>query len=302
MTHTLSTAKIKKQLLSVVKYCMVILIVLWTLAPIFWLFLSSIFPYKELLSIREEHWFPSKPTFEHYASFFNTATITGRKFISSLTNSVIVALVTTLVCLFFGTLAAYAIVRLEMKLKKTMVISLMIIRMLPTITLVIPFFIIVRQIDFFIIKLIGINVHLYDSKPLLITLYTSFILGLVIWLMRGFFITLPQSIEDAARIDGLTRFQTIFRIILPLSANGIAATGILAFLLAWDEFLLALIFTRTEAAKTLPLYIAELGSQYIHDFTQISAAGVVACIPPFLLVLIFQKFIVAGLTMGGLKE
>jgi multiple sugar transport system permease protein len=256
----------------------------------------------EYLPIQRTPFRQGKPTFKHYASFFDTSTITGQKFVSSLLNSITVALVTTVVCLFFGTLAAYVIVRLEMRLKKTLVLSLMIIRMLPTITLVIPFFIIVRQVDFFVIKLLGTNVHLYDSKPLLVTLYCSFILGFVIWLMRGFFLTIPKSIEDAARIDGLTRFQTIFRIILPLSANGLAATGILAFLLAWDEFLLALIFTRTEAAKTLPLYIAELGSQYIHDFTQISAAGVVACIPPFLLVLIFQRFIVAGLTMGGTKE
>ena len=173
--------------------------------------------------------------------------------------------------------------------------------MLPTITLMIPFFIIVNKIDTALLRLFGIGVHLYDSKSLLTILYTSFTLGFVIWVMRGFFITLPTELEDAARIDGLSRLQTLFRIVLPLAANGLIATGVLAFLLAWDEFILALIFTRTEAAETLPLFIADLGSQYIHDFTQISAAGVVACIPPFLLVLLFQKFIISGLTMGGVK-
>jgi multiple sugar transport system permease protein len=161
-----------------------------------------------------------------------------------------------------------------------MVMSLMFIRMLPTITLIIPFFIIVNVIDTALLRLFGVGVHLYDSRSLLTILYTSFTLGFVIWVMRGFFITLPVELEDAARIDGLSRFQTVFRIVLPLASNGLIATGVLAFLLAWD---------------------AELGSQYIHDFTQISAAGVIACIPPFLLVLLFQKFIISGLTMGGVK-
>jgi multiple sugar transport system permease protein len=213
----------------------------------------------------------------------------------------IIASTTTVVCLFFGSIAAYAIARIHFKFKRTMVMSLMFIRMLPTITLIIPFFIIVNVIDTALLRLFGVGVHLYDSRSLLTILYTSFTLGFVIWVMRGFFITLPVELEDAARIDGLSRFQTVFRIVLPLASNGLIATGVLAFLLAWDEFILALIFTRTEAAETLPLFIAELGSQYIHDFTQISAAGVIACIPPFILVLLFQKFIISGLTMGGVK-
>jgi len=291
----------KKHLKSVIIHILVILIVLWTVLPLTWMFLSSIFPYKELISDRVNHWLPSKPVLKHYLSFFDPSHEISSRFLAALRNSLIIASVTTVVCLFFGSLAAYAVVRLEFKLKKTMVMSLMFVRMLPTITLIIPFFVIVNIIDTQLIALFGRNVHLFDSKPLLIILYTSFTLGFVIWIMRGFYLTMPEELEDAARIDGLTRFQTVFRIVLPLSSHGLVATGILAFLLAWDDFILALIFSRTEAAKTLPLFIAELGSQYIHDFTQISAAGVIACIPPFILVLIFQKFIVSGLTMGGVK-
>ncbi|MEW6100967.1 MAG: carbohydrate ABC transporter permease [Candidatus Omnitrophota bacterium] len=291
----------KKKLKSLGTYLLVTLIVLWTVLPLLWMFLSSIFPYKELISDRIHQWLPSRPTLKHYLSFFDPEQEISTRFVASLINSMIIASMTTIVCLFFGSLAAYAVVRLEFKFKKTMVMSLMFIRMLPTITLVIPFFIIVNLIDTRLIALFGAHVHLFDSKPLLIVLYTSFTLGFVIWIMRGFYLTMPAELEEAARIDGLTRLQTIFRIVIPLSSNGLIATGVLAFLLAWDEFILALIFSKTVAARTLPLFIAELGSQYIHDFTQISAAGVIACIPPFILVLIFQKFIVSGLTMGSVK-
>ncbi len=290
-----------KKLKRIGLYLLVLIIVLWTVLPLVWMFLSSIFPYKELISDRLDHWLPSRATFKHYISFFNPEKEISSRFLAALKNSLIIATVTTVVCLFFGSLAAYAVVRLKFRLKKTMVMSLMFVRMLPTITLVIPFFIIVNVIDSGLISLFGRNVHLYDSKQLLIILYTSFILGFVIWIMRGFYLTMPEELEEAARIDGLTRLQTVFRIVMPLSANGLVATGVLAFLLAWDEFILALIFTRTAVAETLPIFIADLGSQYIHDFTQISAAGFIACIPPFLLVLIFQRFIVSGLTMGSVK-
>ncbi|MCD6123530.1 MAG: carbohydrate ABC transporter permease [Spirochaetales bacterium] len=298
MTKKVSAQKLAKE---TGLYILIIIILIWTLLPLVWLFLSSIFPYKELISNRLGHWIPSHATFKHYLSFFNPEEKISSRFLAAMRNSLIVASVTTAVCLFFGSLAAYAVVRIKFRFKKTMVLSLMFIRMLPTITLIIPFFIIVNLIDTQLINLFGANVHLFDSRSLLIILYTSFTLGFVIWIMRGFYLTMPEELEDAARIDGLTRLQTVFKIVMPLSSNGLIATGVLAFLLAWDEFILALIFTRTENAVTLPLFIAELGSQYIHDFTQISAAGVIACLPPFLLVLIFQRFIVSGLTMGSVK-
>ncbi len=296
-----STIRVKRKAREILLYTLILIILLWTLLPLIWLFLSSIFPYKELISNRLNHWIPSHATFKHYLSFFNPEKEISSRFLSALRNSLIVASITTLVCLFFGSLAAYAVVRIQFRFKRTMVLSLMFIRMLPTITLIIPFFIIVNLVDTKLINLFGANVHLYDSRSLLIILYTSFTLGFVIWIMRGFYLTMPEELEDAARIDGLTRLQTVFKIVMPLSSNGLVATGVLAFLLAWDEFILALIFTRTENAVTLPLFIAELGSQYIHDFTQISAAGVMACLPPFILVLIFQRFIVSGLTMGSVK-
>lgn len=281
-------------------YIAVAAIVVWTLAPVAWLAISSITPYNELISDRATHWLPRHPTFANFQVMFDLSKQTGERFVYALRNSMIVATSVTVICLVAGTLAAYALARLPVRGKKTLVLSLMSIRMLPTIALVIPFFVIVSYIDYGFLN-IGSSLHLFDTKLNLVILYTTFILGFVIWIMRGFFLTVPAELEEAARIDGCTRLQALWRVVLPLCSPGLVATGILSFLLAWDEFLLALIFTRSNNAITLPLFIAELGSQYITAYDQISAAGVMAAIPPVVLALLFQRFIVRGLTAGSVK-
>jgi multiple sugar transport system permease protein len=231
---------------------------------------------------------------------FDVSRTTGERFVYALRNSLAISSSVTGVCLVLGTLAAYALARLPVRGKHALVLSLMAIRMLPTITLVIPCFVLVSLLDY---RFLGLNwpFHLFDTKLLLVILYTTFILGFVIWMMRGFFLTLPVELEEAARVDGCTRLSTLWRIMLPLAAPGLVATGIFAFLLAWDEFLLALIFTRSNDAITLPLFIAELGSEYITAYDQIAAAGVMAALPPVILALLFQKFIISGLTAGSVK-
>ncbi|MBE3575291.1 MAG: carbohydrate ABC transporter permease [Firmicutes bacterium] len=290
----------RKRALRVLLYVAVGLILLWTLAPFLWLFLSSIFPYKELIAPRASHWWPTQPTFANYLALFQRQEQTGELFLFALRNSTVVAGSVTLVCLFFGTLGAYALARLPVSHKNAWVLSLLVIRMLPTIALVIPFFVIVSLIDYRFLGW-GLEFHLFDTKLNLVILYTTFIIGFVIWIMRGYFLAVPPDLEEAARIDGCTRMQSLWRVILPLSAPGLVATGILAFLLAWDEFLLALVFTRSTNAMTLPLFIAQLGSQYVTRYDQIATAGVLASLPPVLLAMAFQRFIVSGLTMGSTK-
>ena len=185
-------------------------------------------------------------------------------------------------------------------MKNNIVMSLISIRMIPTVALVIPFFVIIRTFDYYLIQA-NSNFHFYDTKINLIILYVTFILGFVIWIMRGFFLTIPTELEEAARIDGCTRTQALIKIVLPLSAPGLVATGIFTFLLAWDEFVLALIFTKTTNSITIPVFISALGSQYIHAFDQIAASGFIASLPPIMLALIFQKFLIKGLTAGSTK-
>lgn len=281
-------------------YLAVLLIVLWTAAPFAWLVISSVSPYKDLVTDRTERWLPSRPTLANFRMMFDLERQTGERFVYALRNSLCVAGSVTFVCLVLGTLAAYALARLPVRGKNAFVLSLMVIRMLPTIALVIPFFVLVSLLDYRFLNL-GWEFHLFDTKLLLVLLYTTFILGFVIWIMRGYFLTLPQDLEDASRVDGCSRLGTLWCIMLPLSAPGLVATGIFAFLLAWDEFLLALIFTRSTEAITLPLFIAELGSEYITAYDQIAAAGVMAALPPVILALLFQRFIIKGLTAGSVK-
>lgn len=281
-------------------YAAVLLLVIWTVAPLTWLLISSITPYSELVSDRTTNWIPAKPTFVNYRAMFNPEQQTGEQFLSSLRNSLSVAGAVTLVCLFFGTLGAYALARLPIRGKNALVLGLLAIRMLPTIALVIPLFVLVSLLDYALMGW-GWSFHLFDTKLNLVILYTTFIIGFVIWIIRGYFLTIPRDLEEAARIDGCTRLDALWRVILPLSAPGLVATGILSFLLAWDEFLLALVFTRSTNAVTLPLFIAQLGSQYITAYDQIATAGVMASLPPVLLALFFQRFIVSGLTMGSTK-
>jgi len=293
-------ARIKKHISRIVLYVLVVLIVVWTLAPFTWLFVSGLFPYKELISDRTTRWFPENPTLKNFQAMFDMSSHIGQRFISALRNSFIISGSVTIICLIFGTLAAYALARLKFPFKNNIVMSLISIRMIPTVALVIPFFVIIRTFDYYLIQA-NSHFHFYDTKINLIILYVTFILGFVIWIMRGFFLTIPTELEEAARIDGCTRTQALIKIVLPLSAPGLVATGIFTFLLAWDEFVLALVFTKTTNSMTIPVYIAALGSQYIHAFDQIAASGFVASLPPIILALIFQKFLIKGLTAGSTK-
>jgi len=293
-------ARIKKYISRIILYALVVLIVVWTLAPFAWLFVSGLFPYKELISDRTTSWFPKNPTLKNFQAMFDMNSHIGQRFMASLRNSMIISGSVTVICLIFGTLAAYALARLKFPFKNNIIMSLISIRMIPTVALVIPFFVIIRTFDYYLIQA-NSNFHFYDTKINLIILYVTFILGFVIWIMRGFFLTIPTELEEAARIDGCTRTQALIKIVLPLSAPGLVATGIFTFLLAWDEFVLALVFTKTTNSITIPVFISSLGSQYIHAFDQIAASGFIASLPPIILALIFQKFLIKGLTAGSIK-
>jgi multiple sugar transport system permease protein len=163
------------------------------------------------------------------------------------------------------------------------------IRMVPEISLVIPLFILASRF------------RLIDKPAVLIITYLTFALPFAIWLMAAFFQTIPIELEDAARIDGCSRLEILFRIVMPISAPGLVSTGLFIFLLSWDEFFYALIFTSTLAAKTAPVAIAEFVGRYVTDVNAMMAGGVLAAIPPVLLALVFQRYIVSGLTTGAVK-
>jgi multiple sugar transport system permease protein len=280
-----------RKLKTVAIYFGVAVVLIFTLAPIIWLIISSISPLNDLLSV-PPRWIPSQPTFANYWDIFTASPKTGGvnyQFKRGIMNSLVVASGVTLVCLFVGSLAAYAFARLNVPFKNKFVFVLLFTQMLPGIAICIPLFMIANAWQ------------MIDKRITLVILYCSFSLPFVVWVMKGYFQTIPEDLEDAARIDGCSRLGALFRIILPLSAPGLFATGVFAFLGAWNEFLIALIFTNTLAAKTMPVAIAEFIGRFSIDYGLMCTVGVIACIPPILLALLFQRYVVEGLVGGAVK-
>ncbi len=176
-----------------------------------------------------------------------------------------------------------------MPFRQGLLVGILGTRMIPEISLVIPMY------------LFATRFGLFNTPLILVITYLSFALPFAIWLMAAFFGTIPVELEDAARIDGCNRFETLWRVILPISSPGLVSTGLFVFLSAWDEFFFALILTSTVSAKTVPVAIAEFTGRYVVDVGGMMTGGVLAAIPPVLLSLLFQRYIVSGLTAGAVK-
>lgn len=280
-----------KKLRPVILFLLVIPVLLFIYLPVAWLIISSISTRAELLST-PIHWIPQQPTFENYLDILLPAQGTSevaKTFRITLMNSLLVATSVTVIALVVGSLASYALIRLRFRFQRPLLIGILGTRMIPEISLVIPLY------------LFATRVGLFNSPVILIITYLSFALPFAIWLMAAFFDTIPVELEDAARIDGCSRLEILWRIILPISAPGLISTGLFVFLTAWDEFFFALILTSTVAAKTVPVAIAEFTGRYVVDVGGMMTGGVLAAIPPVLLALIFQRYIVSGLTAGAVK-
>jgi multiple sugar transport system permease protein len=281
----------KKTSRTLLQVFLVIAVILFIYLPVAWLIISSISTRSELLST-PIHWIPQQPTIQNYINIIapgENASEVAKTFRITLWNSLLVASSVTVIALTLGSLASYALVRLRFPFRQSMLIGILGTRMIPEISLVIPLY------------LFATRFGLYNSPAILIITYLSFALPFAIWLMAAFFNTIPVELEDAARIDGCNRIETLFRIIMPISAPGLVSTGLFVFLTAWDEFFFALILTSTVSAKTVPVAIAEFTGRYVVDVGGMMTGGVLAAIPPVLLSLIFQRYIVSGLTAGAVK-
>jgi multiple sugar transport system permease protein len=266
-------------------------ILLFIYGPIFWLLTSSISTRVEMLQV-PMHWIPQNPTFKNYLDIFvpsSTASEVSRTIAITLRNSLIVASAVTVISLILGSMAAYALVRLSFRANRPILLGILGTRMIPEISLVIPLFILASRL------------RLTDTPYVLIITYLSFALPFAIWLLAAFFQTISPEIEEAALMDGCNHLGILFRIIIPISAPGVISTALFVFMLAWDEFFYALIFTSSLDAKTVPVALAEFAGRYVTDVNAMMAGGIVAALPPVLLALIFQRFIVSGLTAGAVK-
>jgi multiple sugar transport system permease protein len=261
------------------------------LAPFAWLVISSISPPSELLAVHT-HWLPHAPTLSRYRQIFNSDSggdNVAANFRLAMVNSLVVASATTVVSLVVGTLGGYAFARLRFRLRRTSLFAFLAIYMLPPIALVIPLYLALAALG------------LLDTKIGLVVTYCSIVTPFCLWTMSNYFLSMPPDLEEAARVDGCSRLGALVRVMLPLAMPGVLTTAMFGFLLAWDEFLYALIFTSTTNAKTIPVAIAEFTGKFSSDFGLIAAGGVLASVPPLILALAFQRYIVGGLTSGAVK-
>ncbi|HEX7975325.1 MAG TPA: carbohydrate ABC transporter permease [Anaerolineales bacterium] len=277
----------------VVFYLLVGLLVFAILGPFIWMIISSISRPSELASV-PPHWIPQEPTFDRYKALIFGAKsglqvpIAAANFIRSLSNSLIISSATTLVAIIAGTAAAYAVVRLPVPGKGGFLFGMLAAQMLPVITVIIPLYLVMQTLKWM------------DTWHGMIILYSGYMLPTVIWIMHGYFQTLPEELEEAAMIDGCSRLGALIRVVLPISGPGLVAITAFAFLYTWNEFFMALIFTGANT-KTITVIITEFSNQAGIDYGLMTTGGVLGSIPPLIIAFLLQKYIVTGLTSGAVK-
>jgi multiple sugar transport system permease protein len=255
----------------------------WTMAPIIWLVLSSLMLQNALTSTPPDFAFNAF-TVTNYVQVLDSAVALGRGF----ANSLIVAFSTTLIALAIGAPAAYALARLRLPGAGPILLFVLATQMFPGIVIAIPLFIAMSRMG------------LIDSRVGLIITYLSFNLPIVIWVLRGFFLAIPPSLEKAAAVDGATVSQIFRLIVLPISLPPLFATAVFSFIEAWNEFFFALILTR-QNAQTIPLVISQFAGQYQTVFGQMMASSAMAIAPVVVLAVLFRKYLMRGFSEGMTK-
>ncbi|MFV0458681.1 MAG: carbohydrate ABC transporter permease [Actinomycetales bacterium] len=260
-----------------------IVVLLYAFIPVFWIISLSL---KSKASLNDGRYFPVDPSFENYTAIFQTDDFTR-----ALINSIGICIIATIIALVFGTMAAYAIARLDFPGKQAIVGVSLLISMFPQIALVTPLF------------KIETTIGIFDTWLGLIIPYVTFALPLAIYTLASFFREIPWDLEKAAKMDGATPFQAFRLVITPLAMPGVFTTAILVFIACWNDFLFALSLTSTSASRTVPAAMSYFqgATTYEQPTGPIAAAAVVITVPVVIVVLLFQRRIVAGLTNGAVK-
>jgi trehalose/maltose transport system permease protein len=261
------------------------LVFLYLVFPFFWAVSSSLKSSSELFASPAIYW-PAEPRWQNYIDVF-----TEQPFALNLLNSAIVASATTLLSLVIGLSAAYALGRYRFFGKRPVFYGILSVSMFPQISILGGMFVLIRTLG------------IYNHWLGLVFSYMVLTLPFTIWVLTSFARDIPRELEEAARVDGASPLQILWHVILPIMAPGLVTAGLLAFILAWNEFLFALTFTVDNASRTVPVAIALFSGAGLHEipWAQIMAASVVVTIPLIVLVLVFQNKIVAGLTAGAVK-
>ncbi|MCK5445833.1 MAG: carbohydrate ABC transporter permease [Rhodospirillaceae bacterium] len=293
---------------SIAIFTATMVILIYVLAPVAWLVSSSFQSEVEIVSV-PPHWIPQEPTLENFDAIFfqefeevtyeTRRTVdpaaggyipsTAKDLLPSMWNSFIVSVSVVILNLLVGIPAAYAMAKIRFWGRQASIYTILTTRVIPDIALVVPFFLVIK------------NLGLLDHVMSLIITYLAITVPFTVFILVSYFESLPDELDKAARVDGCSRFQTMINIFLPLAVPSLVAVTLFAFLASWNEFLLALMFTQTIASQTLPIIVASFTSDFTISFSFINAAGVVAIIPPVIIAIFFERYIVSGLTAGAVK-
>jgi len=264
-------------------YAAMLSIVAFAIFPILWALLVSFKPESEIVSATLTYW-PRTVTFENYVAIW-----TRSNFPTLIVNSAVVTTITVVICIVIGTLAAYAISRYRFRGRSAILLGYLVVRMFPAVMIIIPLFIVMRGFG------------LLDSRLGLALAYTTFLLPVFIWMMKGYLDAVPPEIEDAARVDGSSRIGAMVRVVLPLVLPGLVATSVFIAIGAWNEYLIALMLTTSTGSRTWPVGLQLMVGEFQLPWGTLAAGGIISILPVVVLFVMVQGVMVKGLTAGAVK-
>ncbi|WP_210529972.1 carbohydrate ABC transporter permease [Rubellimicrobium arenae] len=252
-------------------------------APIVWTFLTSIKHEADIIS-PVLHYIPPSVTWENYAKLW-----TQSGYPVLVLNSLVVTTLTVAICLLAGTPAAYAVSRTRFRGRRALMLGYLVVRMFPAVLMIVPLFVVMRGLG------------LLDTRAGLAVAYTSFLLPLFIWMLKGFFDAAPPELEAAARVDGATRGGAMVRIVLPIARNGLLATAVFVGIGAWNEFLFALMLTTSQGSRTWPVGLQLMVGEFQLPWGMLAAGGIISILPVVVLFALVQRAMVTGIAAGAVK-
>lgn len=268
---------------NILSYAVMILLAVLSIGPLLWMLLTS-FKVDDDIVTRTMVYFPTRFTLDNYIKLWNQS---GYPVL--VINSLITTVMTVAICLFTGTIASYAFSRFHFPGRTPLMLGYLVVRMFPAVLMIIPLFIVMR------------NLKLFDTSLGLAVAYTSFLLPLFVWMLKGFFDAAPKELESAARIDGSTRIGAMFRIVIPIARNGLVATCVFVAIAAWNEYLFALMLTSSTGSRTWPVGLQLMVGEFQLPWGMLAAGGIISIIPVIVLFALVQRVMVAGITAGAVK-
>jgi len=286
----------KKKTYHVLALIVIAIALIFYLIPVYWIITTSFKPYVDTFAMPPKFWF--KPTTDNYKGLMTGGymSVDGKRVVTGMSqyprqllNSVLIGFISTALAVGLGTISAYAFSRFPVKGKGDMMFFILSTRMMPPVAVVIPLFLIYRAL------------HLIDTHFGLILLYTTFNVSFATWMMKGFIDEIPKEYEEAALVDGYTRFRAFMKIVLPQSVTGIAATAVFCLITAWNEFTFALIMTTKNARTAPPSLASRMGSSGV-EWGQIAAGTFIFLLPVVVFTFIMRKHLLRGVTFGAIKK